>query len=77
MCQVKCLFSVKSAYKLVVQIRGRLLNSDASSSDLNIGKEESFRWQKIWQTPKQGLKCLLGEWLMIACRCIEYCKVRG
>jgi len=41
-------FSVKSAYKLAVQIRDQESGSDASSSSSVQGSVGAFPWQKIW-----------------------------
>ena len=41
-------FSVKSAYKLAVQIRDQESGSDASSSSSVQGSDGAFPWQKIW-----------------------------
>jgi hypothetical protein len=40
-------FSVKSAYKLAVQIQNQELGRDASSS-LAANSNEEFKWHKIW-----------------------------
>lgn len=47
-------FSVKSAYKLAVQIRDQESGSDASSSSSVQGSDGAFPWQKnlASQTPK-------------------------
>jgi hypothetical protein len=45
----KGLFSVKSAYKLAVQIRDSKLNKDASSSSSGSLQQENFKWHRIWQ----------------------------
>jgi hypothetical protein len=42
-------FSVKSAYKLAVNIRDHQLGRDASSSGSTANGDEEFKWQKIWQ----------------------------
>jgi hypothetical protein len=42
-------FSVKSAYKLAVQIREHELGRDASSSGSAQGTDGVFAWYKIWQ----------------------------
>jgi len=43
----KGIFSVKSAYKLAVQIRDQELGQDASPS--SVCPDAIFKWQKIWQ----------------------------
>jgi len=42
-------FSVKSAYKLAVQLQDQQLGRDASSSTSMQNVEGEFSWQKIWQ----------------------------
>ena len=42
-------FSVKSAYKLAVQLQDQKLGRDASSSNSRQNVEGEFPWHKIWQ----------------------------
>ncbi|EEC79285.1 hypothetical protein OsI_20088 [Oryza sativa Indica Group] len=44
----KGLFSVKSAYKLAVQIREKEKCRDASGSSLNTSHADTLQWEKIW-----------------------------
>ncbi|WVZ78208.1 hypothetical protein U9M48_025957, partial [Paspalum notatum var. saurae] len=53
-------FSVKSAYKLAVQIRDQMMGDDASTSNSN--NDTSFKWYRIWQLQAPNkLKIRLDE----------------
>jgi hypothetical protein len=53
-------FSVKSAYKLAVQIRYQEFGKDASSSTSIPGtiKNDGFNWHKIWQLKVPNKICM-------------------
>jgi hypothetical protein len=57
----KGIFSVKSAYKLAVQIRDNLLQKDASSSNSDNNSNGEFKWHKIWQL-KLSSKIKMFTW---------------
>lgn len=57
----KGFFSVKSAYKLAVQIRDSLLQKDASGSNSDNNCKGEFRWHQIWQ-PKLSNKIKMFTW---------------
>jgi hypothetical protein len=45
----KGVFSIKSAYKLAVQIRDKQKGNDASTSKMENQNADDFKWGKLWQ----------------------------
>ena len=45
----KRVFSVKSAYKLAVQLRDQRKGNDPSTSNVTSQNTEDFKWLKLWQ----------------------------
>jgi hypothetical protein len=57
----KGIFSFKSAYKLVVQIKDSLLQKDASGSNSHNNSKGEFKWHQIWQL-KLSSKIKMFTW---------------